>query len=33
MCKNCGKCDHEPIHNIDDAVDTAEQNILFGKAT
>jgi hypothetical protein len=33
MCKNCGKCDHEPVYNGDDAIDSAEQNILFGKVT
>jgi hypothetical protein len=32
MCLNCGKCDHEPSYNGDDAIDWAEQQILFGKS-
>jgi hypothetical protein len=30
MCLNCGDCTHEPSYNGDDAIDAAEQEILFG---
>jgi len=30
MCFNCGMCDHEPTYNMDDYIDAAEQEILYG---
>lgn len=33
MCYNCGTCDREHGYSGDDAIDAAEQNILFGRAT